>query len=175
MQAAVAKLRGAFGPITILVNNAGVTDFTPFEEVTEAGWDFVYRINVLGQIIVTQDPVEAQDNDKKTIDEIKKVRLKEIKGDPNGEKVVTWHFQYTAFLNKSVAGTIKLEFFDGDHYVADRTLEGVNPKNAVISEQVEISEDDGPAKGKKYTLKMVVDGKGGGKDTILASTDLTMN
>ena len=128
-----------------------------------------------GQIIVTQDPVEAQDNDKKTIDEIKKVRLKEIKGDPNGEKVVTWHFQYTAFLNKSVAGTIKLEFFDGDHYVADRTLEGVNPKNAVISEQVEISEDDGPAKGKKYTLKMVVDGKGGGKDTILASTDLTMN
>ena len=55
VQAAVAKLRGAFGPITILVNNAGVTDFTPFEQVTEAGWDFVYRINVLGQIIVTQE------------------------------------------------------------------------------------------------------------------------
>ena len=128
-----------------------------------------------GQIVVSLDPIEAQDNDKKTIDEIKKVRLKEIKGDPNGEKVVTWHFQYTAFLNKTVSGTIKLEFFDGDHYVADRTLEGVNSKNAVISEQVEISEDDGPAKGKKYSLKLVIDGKGGGKDTVLASTDLQMN
>ena len=34
-KAAVAKLRDAFGPITIVVNNAGVTDFTPFEQVTE--------------------------------------------------------------------------------------------------------------------------------------------
>lgn len=55
VKAAVAKLREAFGPITIVVNNAGVTDFTPFEEVTEERWDFVYRINVLGQILVTQE------------------------------------------------------------------------------------------------------------------------
>ncbi len=55
VKAAVAKLRAEFGAITILVNNAGVTDFTPFEEVTEERWDFVYRINVLGQIIVTQE------------------------------------------------------------------------------------------------------------------------
>src|SRR5437868_5493150 len=53
VKAAVAKLREAFGAITIVVNNAGVTDFTPFEEITEERWDFVYRINVLGQIIVT--------------------------------------------------------------------------------------------------------------------------
>lgn len=55
VKAAVAKLRAAFGPIHIVVNNAGVTDFTPFEEITEARWEVVYKINVLGQIIVTQE------------------------------------------------------------------------------------------------------------------------
>lgn len=55
VKAAVAKLREAFGPITILVNNAGVTDFVPFEEITEARWEVVYKINVLGQIIVAQE------------------------------------------------------------------------------------------------------------------------
>jgi 2-hydroxycyclohexanecarboxyl-CoA dehydrogenase len=52
--AAVAKLRDAFGPITILVNNAGVTDFTPFEEVTDELWDFVYAVNVRGPMIMVQ-------------------------------------------------------------------------------------------------------------------------
>lgn len=55
VKAAVAKLREVFGPITILVNNAGVTDFVPFEEITEARWEVVYKINVLGQIIVAQE------------------------------------------------------------------------------------------------------------------------
>ena len=55
VKAAVAKLREAFGPVTIVVNNAGVTDFCPFEEITEERWTFVNRINVLGPIIVTQE------------------------------------------------------------------------------------------------------------------------
>ena len=55
VQAALAKLRAAFGPVTIVVNNAGVTDFTPFEEVTEELFDFIYKVNVLGPIIVTQE------------------------------------------------------------------------------------------------------------------------
>ena len=55
VQRAVKKCREALGPINIVVNNAGVTDFTPFEEVTEALWDRVYRINVLGTFIVTQE------------------------------------------------------------------------------------------------------------------------
>ncbi len=55
VKAAVAKLREAFGPITIVVNNAGVTDFTPFEQITEELFNFVYKINVLGPIIVTQE------------------------------------------------------------------------------------------------------------------------
>lgn len=55
VKAAIAQLREAFGPVTVLVNNAGVTDFTPFEDITEERWNFVYRINVLGQIIVAQE------------------------------------------------------------------------------------------------------------------------
>ena len=52
--AAVAKLRETFGPITVLVNNAGVTDFTPFEEITDELWDFVYAVNVRGPMLLTQ-------------------------------------------------------------------------------------------------------------------------
>jgi 2-hydroxycyclohexanecarboxyl-CoA dehydrogenase len=54
IESAVSQLREAFGPVTIVVNNAGVTDFTPFEEITEELWEFVYRINVLGPILCTQ-------------------------------------------------------------------------------------------------------------------------
>jgi 2-hydroxycyclohexanecarboxyl-CoA dehydrogenase len=55
VKAAVARLRETFGPVTIVVNNAGVTDFTPFEEITEDLFNFVYKVNVLGPIIVTQE------------------------------------------------------------------------------------------------------------------------
>lgn len=54
VEAAVEKCREELGPITIVVNNAGVTDFTPFEEITEELWQFVYSINVLGIILMTQ-------------------------------------------------------------------------------------------------------------------------
>src|SRR5262245_57818410 len=55
VKAALAKVREALGPITILVNNAGVTDFTPFEELDEERWDFIYAVNVRGPFIVTQE------------------------------------------------------------------------------------------------------------------------
>src|SRR5690606_32839460 len=55
VRAAVAKCREALGPITIVVNNAGVTDFTPFEEATDELWDFIYAVNVRGTFIVTQE------------------------------------------------------------------------------------------------------------------------
>ena len=55
VKAAVERCRAALGPVTIVVNNAGVTDFTPFDQVTEDLWSQVYRVNVLGTIIVTQE------------------------------------------------------------------------------------------------------------------------
>jgi 2-hydroxycyclohexanecarboxyl-CoA dehydrogenase len=55
VRAAAEKLRDAFGPVTILVNNAGVTDFTPFEDLTEDRWDFIYAVNVRGPFLCTQE------------------------------------------------------------------------------------------------------------------------
>lgn len=60
--AAVAKCRDALGPISILVNNAGVTDFTPFEELTDERWDFVYAINVRGPMVMTQLVIKDMKN-----------------------------------------------------------------------------------------------------------------
>jgi 2-hydroxycyclohexanecarboxyl-CoA dehydrogenase len=55
VRAALERLRKAYGPVTIVVNNAGVTAFTPFEEITDEQWDFIYKINVKGTFIVTQE------------------------------------------------------------------------------------------------------------------------
>jgi 2-hydroxycyclohexanecarboxyl-CoA dehydrogenase len=54
VKVAVAKLRAAFGPVTILVNNAGITGFIPFEELTDQQWDKMMEVNVKGTFIVTQ-------------------------------------------------------------------------------------------------------------------------
>lgn len=52
--AAVDKLRAEFGPVTILVNNAGITGWVPFEEIDDAAWDRMMEINLKGPFIVTQ-------------------------------------------------------------------------------------------------------------------------
>jgi 2-hydroxycyclohexanecarboxyl-CoA dehydrogenase len=54
VRAAVDKLRGAFGPVTIVVNNAAISTFVPFEELTDEAWDEMFEINVKGTFIVTQ-------------------------------------------------------------------------------------------------------------------------
>ena len=54
MTAAVDKLRAAFGPVTIVVNNAGISNFIPFEELTDADWDRMFEINTKGTFVVTQ-------------------------------------------------------------------------------------------------------------------------
>lgn len=52
--AAVEKLRAALGPVTIVVNNAGISNFIAFEELTDADWDKMFEINCKGTFIVTQ-------------------------------------------------------------------------------------------------------------------------
>lgn len=52
--AAVTKLREAFGPVTIVVNNAGISNFIAFEQLTEADWGKMLDVNVVGTFIVTQ-------------------------------------------------------------------------------------------------------------------------
>jgi 2-hydroxycyclohexanecarboxyl-CoA dehydrogenase len=54
VNAAVEQLRAAFGPVQVLVNNAGITDFTPFMEITEEHWDRIMSINLKSMLVCTQ-------------------------------------------------------------------------------------------------------------------------
>lgn len=51
---AVAQARRALGPITILVNNAGIEEFTPFSVITDDAWDRIMAANLKGVYQVTQ-------------------------------------------------------------------------------------------------------------------------
>lgn len=54
VQKAVHTLRSNFGPVTILVNNAGITGWVPFEQITDDAWERMMDINLKGPFIVTQ-------------------------------------------------------------------------------------------------------------------------
>lgn len=125
-----------------------------------------------GQILVTDGALGMGASDKETIAEFKKARLKVIKGTPNADEVTTWTFHYTAFLKKTGATSLAFEFHVGGKYVADQRLEGVDSSLTVLEGDIQITEDDGPAKNKDYTLKLI--GKVKGKEVVLATTPLRM-
>ena len=52
--ASLERTRKELGPVTILVNNAGVSPFNPFLEITEEMLDRTLRINVKGPFLCTQ-------------------------------------------------------------------------------------------------------------------------
>lgn len=52
---AAARTRAELGAITILVNNAGVTNYVPFTDLTEETWDHMMRINLKGPFLVTRE------------------------------------------------------------------------------------------------------------------------
>jgi 2-hydroxycyclohexanecarboxyl-CoA dehydrogenase len=54
LTAAAAKLRAAYGPITVLVNNAGIAIIRNFEDLTDELWDRTFDINLKGAFIATQ-------------------------------------------------------------------------------------------------------------------------
>jgi 3-oxoacyl-[acyl-carrier protein] reductase len=51
------ETKQAFGPVDVLVNNAGVYGFQPIEEVTEAEYRREFDINVLGPLLATKEAV----------------------------------------------------------------------------------------------------------------------
>ena len=57
IESAAAETRARFGPITILVNNAGIAPFTKFLEVSDAELDKVLHINLRGPFILTREIV----------------------------------------------------------------------------------------------------------------------
>src|SRR5881394_1055363 len=53
-----AEAEKAFGKIDLLVNNAGVYEFVPLEEVTEQQFHRMFDTNVLGLLLVTQEALK---------------------------------------------------------------------------------------------------------------------
>jgi NAD(P)-dependent dehydrogenase (short-subunit alcohol dehydrogenase family) len=53
--AAVAAAEAALGPLTLLVNNAGVTVAKPLLEQTEADWDYVLDTNLKGAWLMARE------------------------------------------------------------------------------------------------------------------------
>ncbi len=54
VESAVAELRAALGPVTVLVNNAGVDSFMPFEEISSESWNRMLEVNLTGHYQVIQ-------------------------------------------------------------------------------------------------------------------------
>jgi 2-hydroxycyclohexanecarboxyl-CoA dehydrogenase len=54
VNAALERMHAEFGSVQILVNNAGITDFCSFMEMTEEKWDRVMSINLKSMLVVTQ-------------------------------------------------------------------------------------------------------------------------
>lgn len=54
IDAMVDAALGAFGAIDVLVNNAGITRYAPFFEVTEGDWDAFMRVNAKGAFFTLQ-------------------------------------------------------------------------------------------------------------------------
>lgn len=54
-----AEAREAFGPLDVLVNNAGIYEFSPLESVTAEHFHKQFDLNVLGLILASQEAVKT--------------------------------------------------------------------------------------------------------------------
>lgn len=62
MAQVLAQVRAQLGPITVLVNNAGIEEFTPFAEIDEEAWDRVMDVNLKAAFQVTQAVLPDMEN-----------------------------------------------------------------------------------------------------------------
>jgi 3-oxoacyl-[acyl-carrier protein] reductase len=53
-----ADAQKAFGPVDVLVNNAGIYEFSPLEGITEEHFHKQFNLNVLGLLLTTQEAVK---------------------------------------------------------------------------------------------------------------------
>jgi 3-oxoacyl-[acyl-carrier protein] reductase len=54
-----AETKKAYGTLDVLVNNAGVFEFAPLEQVTESHFHKQFNLNVLGLLLTTQEAVKS--------------------------------------------------------------------------------------------------------------------
>lgn len=122
-----------------------------------------------GQLVISKGALDEGKNDKETIAKIKAAKLTELAGEA-GDEVTSWSFHYTAFLKATGSSSLKMEFYrDGKQLAADKRLDGVDPKSAVLEGDISINEDEGLAKGKSYTIKLLNE-----KNAVVAETKLLM-
>jgi hypothetical protein len=120
-----------------------------------------------GQLVLSKDELPEGKNDKDTINKIKGAQLKELSGEARGD-VTAWTFHYTAFLAKTGATHLKMEFLKEGKLSADKQLDGVDPKNSVLAGDITIDEDEGVAKGKTYQIELAQG------NTVVAKTTVTL-
>ena len=122
-----------------------------------------------GQLVITTGELPEGKNDKDTIAKIKAANLKTLEG-TKGDEITSWHFNYGAFLSKTGASHLKMEFYrDAKTLAADKSLDGIDPKSGLLTGDISIDENEGLAAGKTYIIKLVTD-----KDAVVAQTTLTM-
>jgi 3-oxoacyl-[acyl-carrier protein] reductase len=61
IEAMINKAVEAFGPIQILVNNAGVFEYNPLQEITETHFHDIFNTNVLGLLMATKIAIKNFD------------------------------------------------------------------------------------------------------------------
>ena len=120
-----------------------------------------------GELVISTGELPEGRDDKDTIAQVKKARLKELKGQSRDD-VTRWTFHYTAFLEKTGARSLTMKFTGGDR-TADKRLTGVDPKATVLTGDITIDEDEGLKRGRTYTIELL-DPRGG----VVATTRLTM-
>ena len=108
------------------------------------------------QLVISKDELPTGKNDKDTVAKINGAKVSELSGEAKSD-VMVWSFHYTAFLSKTGATSLKLDFLTDDkerRLSADKKIEGVDPKSTVLSGDITIDEDEGLAKGKTYLVQL---------------------
>jgi 3-oxoacyl-[acyl-carrier protein] reductase len=67
VQRLFAEATKAFGKIDVLVNNAGVYEFMPLEEVSEQQFHRMFDVNVLGMLLATQEALKHFNSDSGSV------------------------------------------------------------------------------------------------------------
>jgi len=121
-----------------------------------------------GELVITKGDLPEGKNDKETIAKIKAERLKELTGEAKGD-VTGWFFHYTAFLTKTGASELTMEFWKDKKLAANKRINNINPKDPVLSSDISMDEDEGLNKGTAYVVKLVTE-----KNVVVAQTPLVM-